>query len=239
MDLGLTDRAFVVTAASTGLGRATAQQLVAEGARVVLVARRAELLAEAVSRLGPDRAVALAADLDRCQHRRDGLRARSGCLRSARWRADQRWRPTGRIGARTPARSSGAARSSRCFWRRCGSAARLSGTAQPSDSVHRLGAVDLGEDAHPGTRDVERLTAWSGHAGQATGRRTRPAGDAGGRPDARCHRDRARSSTSTRSRMIRRRRGRAQRQRFRYADTADRKSSAESRPSCSPLPRPT
>jgi 3-oxoacyl-[acyl-carrier protein] reductase len=63
MDLGLGDRAFLVTAASTGLGRATAEQLVAEGARVVLVARRAELLAEAVSRLGPDRAVALAADL--------------------------------------------------------------------------------------------------------------------------------------------------------------------------------
>jgi 3-oxoacyl-[acyl-carrier protein] reductase len=63
MDLGLADRAFLVTAASTGLGRATADQLVAEGARVVLVARRAELLAEAVSRLGPDRAVALAADL--------------------------------------------------------------------------------------------------------------------------------------------------------------------------------
>jgi 3-oxoacyl-[acyl-carrier protein] reductase len=63
MDLGLADRAFLVTAASTGLGRATAQQLVAEGARVVLVARRAELLAEAVSRLGPDRAVALPADL--------------------------------------------------------------------------------------------------------------------------------------------------------------------------------
>jgi 3-oxoacyl-[acyl-carrier protein] reductase len=64
MDLGLTDRAFVVTAASSGLGRATAQQLVAEGARVVLVARRAEMLAEAVSRMGPDRAVALAADLN-------------------------------------------------------------------------------------------------------------------------------------------------------------------------------
>lgn len=63
MDLGLTDRAFLVTAASTGLGRATAQHLVAEGARVVLVARRAELLAEAVSQMGPDRAVALAADL--------------------------------------------------------------------------------------------------------------------------------------------------------------------------------
>jgi 3-oxoacyl-[acyl-carrier protein] reductase len=63
MDLGLADRTFLLTAASTGLGRATAQQLVAEGARVVLVARRAELLAEAVSRLGPDRAVALPADL--------------------------------------------------------------------------------------------------------------------------------------------------------------------------------
>jgi 3-oxoacyl-[acyl-carrier protein] reductase len=63
MDLGLTDRVFVVSAASSGLGRATAEQMVAEGARVVLVARRAEVLAEAVSRLGSERAVALAADL--------------------------------------------------------------------------------------------------------------------------------------------------------------------------------
>jgi 3-oxoacyl-[acyl-carrier protein] reductase len=63
MDLGLEGRAFVVTAASSGLGRAAAEQLVAEGARVVLVARRAEMLAEAVSRMGPDRAVALAADV--------------------------------------------------------------------------------------------------------------------------------------------------------------------------------
>src|SRR5215213_478683 len=63
MDLGLEDRAFVVTAASSGLGRSAAEQLVAEGARVVLVARRAEMLAEAVSRMGPDRAVALVADV--------------------------------------------------------------------------------------------------------------------------------------------------------------------------------
>ena len=73
MDLGLADRAFVVTAASGGLGRATAQQLVSEGARVVLVARRAEVLAEAVSRMGPDRAVALAADLT------DASTAESAC----------------------------------------------------------------------------------------------------------------------------------------------------------------
>jgi len=63
MELGLTDRVFVVTAASAGLGRATADQLVAEGARVVLVARRAEALDDAVADLGPANAVALAADL--------------------------------------------------------------------------------------------------------------------------------------------------------------------------------
>ena len=63
MDLGLTDKVFLVTAASGGLGRATADQLVAEGARVVLVARRPEPLADAVAALGSDRAVSLAADL--------------------------------------------------------------------------------------------------------------------------------------------------------------------------------
>jgi 3-oxoacyl-[acyl-carrier protein] reductase len=73
MDLGLTDRAFVVTAASSGLGGAAAEQLVAEGARVVLVARRAEPLAKTVSRLGPERAVALTADLT------DGNTAERAC----------------------------------------------------------------------------------------------------------------------------------------------------------------
>ena len=63
MDLGLTGRVFVVTAASAGLGRATADVLVGEGARVVLVARRAEALRQAVDELGAGRAAALAADL--------------------------------------------------------------------------------------------------------------------------------------------------------------------------------
>jgi 3-oxoacyl-[acyl-carrier protein] reductase len=63
MDLGLNDRVFVVTAASSGLGRASAARLVAEGARVVLVARRGEVLADAIAELGQDRAVALPADL--------------------------------------------------------------------------------------------------------------------------------------------------------------------------------
>ncbi len=70
MDLGLTGRAFVVTAASSGLGRASAAALVAEGARVVVVARRAEVLADVVDGLtahapaGAERAaVALTADV--------------------------------------------------------------------------------------------------------------------------------------------------------------------------------
>ncbi|MDF2746912.1 MAG: putative oxidoreductase [Propionibacteriaceae bacterium] len=63
MDLGLTGRTYVLTAASSGLGRAVATQLVEEGAKVVLVARRAVVLAEAVADLGADNAVALTADL--------------------------------------------------------------------------------------------------------------------------------------------------------------------------------
>lgn len=63
MDLQLTDRVFVVTAASSGLGRATAAALVAEGAKVVLVARRGDVLASAVDELGSSSAVAVTADL--------------------------------------------------------------------------------------------------------------------------------------------------------------------------------
>ena len=64
MDLGLAGKVFVVTAASGGLGRATADQLVAEGAKVVLVARRPEQLEAAVAALGPDSAIGLARDLN-------------------------------------------------------------------------------------------------------------------------------------------------------------------------------
>ncbi|MFC0504676.1 SDR family oxidoreductase [Micromonospora costi] len=64
MDLGLTDRVYVLTGASRGLGYATAECLVADGARVVLSARDADAVAAAVARLGgPERAVAVNADL--------------------------------------------------------------------------------------------------------------------------------------------------------------------------------
>lgn len=64
MDLGLAERVFVVTGASSGLGRATAEQLVAEGARVVLCARNAETLAATATALGgPEHALALPGDI--------------------------------------------------------------------------------------------------------------------------------------------------------------------------------
>lgn len=44
MDLGLETRTFIVTGASAGIGRATSELLVQEGARVVLVARGEERL---------------------------------------------------------------------------------------------------------------------------------------------------------------------------------------------------
>lgn len=63
MDLGLTDRVFLVTGGSRGLGRAAASVLVAEGARVVVSARDADQLAEEVATLGPDRAMGVPADI--------------------------------------------------------------------------------------------------------------------------------------------------------------------------------
>jgi 3-oxoacyl-[acyl-carrier protein] reductase len=62
MDLGLSGRVYILTGASRGLGFATAQCLVADGARVVISARSSQRLDEAVKLLG-DSAVGVAGDL--------------------------------------------------------------------------------------------------------------------------------------------------------------------------------
>jgi 3-oxoacyl-[acyl-carrier protein] reductase len=61
MDLGVADRVYVVTGAARGLGRAAADVLVAEGARVVVSGRHQESLDAAVAALG-EQAVAVVAD---------------------------------------------------------------------------------------------------------------------------------------------------------------------------------
>ncbi len=62
MDLGLEDRVYVVTGGSGGLGLATAEALVADGAKVVLSGRGREALDAAVTALGAERAAAVVAD---------------------------------------------------------------------------------------------------------------------------------------------------------------------------------
>jgi 3-oxoacyl-[acyl-carrier protein] reductase len=66
MDLQLTDRVYIVTGGSRGLGRASVDVLVAEGARVVISGRSRESLDEAVAELndaaGRRAAVGISAD---------------------------------------------------------------------------------------------------------------------------------------------------------------------------------
>jgi 3-oxoacyl-[acyl-carrier protein] reductase len=53
MDLGLKDRVYVVTGATRGLGNATARELLADGAKVVISGRDEQKVADAVAELGP------------------------------------------------------------------------------------------------------------------------------------------------------------------------------------------
>jgi NADP-dependent 3-hydroxy acid dehydrogenase YdfG len=59
----MTERVLLITGASRGLGAATARRAAAAGYRVALVARATTTLEPLVAELGPDRAVALAADV--------------------------------------------------------------------------------------------------------------------------------------------------------------------------------
>jgi 3-oxoacyl-[acyl-carrier protein] reductase len=61
MDLGLKDRVYVVTGATRGLGNASARELVADGAKVVVSGRDEKSVAEAAAALGPN-AVGVAVD---------------------------------------------------------------------------------------------------------------------------------------------------------------------------------
>ena len=72
----LRERTAVVTGASRGIGLAIAGQLVRDGARVVITARKQDALDEAVERLGgPEHALAVAGRTDDAEHRAATVRA--------------------------------------------------------------------------------------------------------------------------------------------------------------------
>lgn len=54
MDLGLKDRVYVVTGATRGLGNASARELLADGAKVIITGRDEKKVAEAAAALGPN-----------------------------------------------------------------------------------------------------------------------------------------------------------------------------------------
>ena len=80
MDLDLADRVYLLTGGARGLGRATADVLVAEGARVVLSGRSEDTLAAARDELGDAVEVVVADNADPGTPRRllDAARARWG-----------------------------------------------------------------------------------------------------------------------------------------------------------------
>lgn len=67
----LTGRTFVVTGASSGIGRAIAGFLAEAGGRVVLVARREKELKEAVAEIGEERATYVCTDLTELENLAD------------------------------------------------------------------------------------------------------------------------------------------------------------------------
>ncbi len=64
MDLGLTGRVAIVTGGSYGIGRAVAQSLLQEGAKVAICARNAEQLEHTAKELGPE-VLAVQADMSK------------------------------------------------------------------------------------------------------------------------------------------------------------------------------
>lgn len=85
MDLGLEGRVYVVTGGSGGLGRATAQALVSEGARVVLSGRHEDSVRETAEALGESAEGVVADNADPATPGRltEAARARFGGLHGA------------------------------------------------------------------------------------------------------------------------------------------------------------
>lgn len=71
MRFELTDKVVLITGASSGIGRACAEAFASAGARLALVARRAEPMHDLARGLLPGRSIVVPADLTSPQHRAD------------------------------------------------------------------------------------------------------------------------------------------------------------------------
>jgi len=127
MDLGLAGRACVVTGASSGIGRATALQLCAEGAKVLLVARgekRLTAVIEEAARAGGGAAASLVLDVtdedagrkmvERAQEEFGSLDVLVNNAGAAKWRdlddvPDEDWRTQYELNVMAPLRAMRAA----------------------------------------------------------------------------------------------------------------------------------
>ena len=76
----------IVTGASRGIGLGIAQRLVDDGAQVLVTARKADALEEAVASLGADRAAFVAGSGDDAAHQEEAVRTAIERKKTRLWR---------------------------------------------------------------------------------------------------------------------------------------------------------
>ena len=134
MDLQLKDRVYIVTGGARGLGRATADVLVADGAKVVISGRNAESLAEAAAALG-DAAVTVEADNADPATPDAAHRGGPRGVRPARRRPDLGRRPADGHGVEHLRRATGRGRSTSVFLGAVRIAREVCAALEPGGSV--------------------------------------------------------------------------------------------------------